>query len=69
MKTDYASHLLGYLGDMNWEEYSEIYADKGYAMNAKVGRDGVEKAFEEYLHGTDGQMKTVVTADGEITIE
>ena len=65
-KTDYASHLLGYLGDMNWEEYSEIYADKGYAMNAKVGRDGVEKAFEEYLHGTDGQMKTVVTSDGEI---
>ena len=65
-KTDYASHLLGYLGDMNWEEYSEIYADKGYAMNAKVGRDGVEKAFEEYLHGFDGQMKTVVTSDGEI---
>jgi len=26
----------------------------------------VEKAFEEYLHGSDGQMKTVVTADGEI---
>ena len=65
-KTEYASHLLGYLGDMNWEEYSEIYADKGYAMNAKIGRDGVEKAFEEYLHGSDGQMKTVVTSDGEI---
>ena len=65
-KTEYASHLLGYLGDMNWEEYSEVYAEKGYAMDAKIGRDGVEKAFEEYLHGSDGQMKTVVTADGEI---
>ena len=36
----------------HWSEYqySEIYKDKGYAMNAKVGKDGVEKAFEEYLH-------------------
>ena len=65
-KTEYASHLLGYLGDMNWDEYSEVYGPMGYAMNAKVGRDGVEKAFEEYLHGSDGQMKTVVTSDGEI---
>jgi len=65
-KTEYASHLLGYLSDMDWEEYSTVYADKGYAMNAKVGRDGVEKAFEEYLHGSDGQMKTVVTSDGEV---
>ncbi len=65
-KTEYASHLLGFTGDMNWEEYDGIYRDLGYAMNAKIGKDGVEKAFEEYLHGTDGQMKTVVTADGEI---
>lgn len=65
-RTEYASHLLGYLGDMSPEEYSEIYAEKGYAMDAKVGKDGVEKAFEEYLHGSDGQMKTVVTSDGEI---
>lgn len=65
-KTEYASHLLGYTADMNWQEYSEIYADKGYAMDAKIGKDGVEKAFEEYLHGSDGQMKTIVTADGEI---
>ncbi len=65
-KTEYASHLLGFLGDMNWAEYDGTYRDKGYAMDAKIGKDGVEKAFEEYLHGTDGQMKTVVTADGEI---
>ena len=65
-KTPYASHLLGFTGAMSWEEYSENFRDQGYAMNARVGKDGVEKAFEEYLHGTDGQMKTTVTADGEI---
>ena len=65
-KTPYASHLLGFTGAMDWEEYSEKYKEQGYAMNARVGKDGVEKAFEEYLHGTDGQMKTTVTADGEV---
>lgn len=65
-KTPYASHLLGFIGDMDWEEYSSTYKDLGYAMNAKVGKDGVEKAFEEYLHGSAGQMKTTVTADGDV---
>ncbi len=65
-KTPYASHLLGFTGDMNWEEYSEVYREQGYAMNAKVGKDGVEKAFEQYLHGSAGQMKTTVTADGDV---
>ncbi len=65
-KTPYASHLLGYTGDMDWEEYSEVFKDKGYAMNARIGKTGVEQAFEDYLHGSDGQMKTTVTADGEI---
>lgn len=65
-KTDYASHLLGFIGSMNAEEYENKYKEQGYAMNARVGKDGVELAFEEYLHGADGQMKTTVTADGEI---
>ena len=65
-KTEFASHLLGHVGDMNWDEYNNIYQDLGYAMDARVGKDGVEKAFEEYLHGSNGQMVTTVTADGEI---
>ena len=64
--TDYASHLLGSLTSMSWEDYNNTYKDLGYPMDAKIGRDGVEKAFEEYLHGTNGQMVTTVTADGTI---
>ncbi len=65
-KTEYASHLLGFVRDMDAEEYENTYKALGYPMNAQVGKDGVEKAFEEYLHGQNGQMKTTVTADGEI---
>lgn len=65
-KTEYASHLLGFTGKMNWEEYDTVYRDLGYSMDAEIGKDGVEQAFEQYLHGTDGEMRTVVTSDGEI---
>ena len=65
-KTLQAAHLLGYIGDMSPEEYENIYKEKGYAMNAKVGKTGVELAFEEYLHGTDGILETTITSTGEI---
>jgi len=63
--TDYAAHLLGYIGLMSAEEYA-VYKEKGYAYNAQVGKAGVEQAFEDYLHGQDGKM--VVTTDEDSTI-
>ena len=65
-KTPYAAHILGHTGDMSLEEYQGIYKEQGYPMNAVVGREGVELAFEEYLHGVDGVKQTTITADGEI---
>ena len=53
--TEYAAHLLGYTGLMTQEEY-ERYSLLNYATNAYVGKDGVEYAFEEYLHGEDGEV-------------
>ena len=35
------------------------YRGKGYAMNAKVGKEGIELAFEEYLHGTNSVENTI----------
>ena len=64
--TKYAAHILGYIGAMNstqWEYYKKI---EGYSMDALVGQDGLEKAFEEYLHGTDGTRVDVVTKDGTL---
>jgi penicillin-binding protein 2 len=66
--TDYAAHILGRTGLMNAEEY-ELYKQYGYSMDAYVGKDGLEKAFELQLHGTDGMRETKVAADGTILEE
>ena len=35
-------------------EYDNKYSLMDYSLDAKVGKDGAERAFETYLHGTDG---------------
>lgn len=66
--TTYAAHILGRIGLMNAEEY-EIYKEKDYAMDAYVGKEGLEKAFEDDLHGTDGLRVTTISADGTVLEE
>lgn len=65
--TKYAAHLLGYVGKMNAEEY-EKYKELDYPMNAEVGKSGVEQAFEEYLHGTDGLRRVTRYAENGAVI-
>ncbi|MGI6013577.1 MAG: penicillin-binding transpeptidase domain-containing protein [Oscillospiraceae bacterium] len=66
--TPYACHLLGYIGSMSPEEY-EIYSEDGYNMNADVGKIGVEKAFESYLHGSDGVRTSITTTTSGALID
>lgn len=56
-----AAHILGRTGIINPEEYEEL-KDKGYGMNDYLGKEGIEKAFEEYLRGTDGIDSIAQTA-------
>ena len=63
--TKYASHILGYVGAMNKEQW-EVYKEKDYSMDALVGQTGLEQAFEEYLHGIDGTRVDVVTKSGQL---
>ena len=74
--TTLAAHILGTIGPIWQEEWSSNektgyvgYADKGYSMNDLVGKDGVEKAFEEYLRGTDGRRLITIDEDGKLTGE
>ena len=53
--TEYAAHILGYTGLMTQEEY-EKYSLLNYSTDAMVGKDGVEYAFENSLHGKDGKV-------------
>ena len=74
--TQYAAHILGYIGAMNakqWEYYKTLtYEDSEgntrflYSMDALVGQDGLEQAYEEYLHGVDGVRKDVLAVDGTV---
>ena len=64
--TTYAAHILGYTALMDEADY-EVYKEKGYKFNATIGREGAERAFEEYLHGTDGTAEVTRTSEGVIT--
>lgn len=66
--TDAAAHLLGRVGPMSAEEYAEL-KDEGYAMNARIGKEGAESAFESYLRGTDGTRVTTVSSTGQVLEE
>ncbi len=63
-------HILGRVGLISAEEYAEK-KEKGetYALNATIGKDGIESAMESYLRGSTG-IKTISSdADGNITTE
>lgn len=67
--TSFAAQLLGHVAAMSGTQYEDTYEALGYAMDAKVGQDGLEEAFEEYLHGTDGVKVVTVAADGTVVDE
>lgn len=64
--TMYAAHILGYVGAMDAEQWKYYQTISGYDMDAEVGQDGLEAAYEEYLHGVDGWREDTVTADGTL---
>ncbi len=65
-KTAAAAHILGRVGIIYREEYAEL-KKKGYKMSDLVGKDGVEKAFEDYLRGKDGSRTIETTQSGKTT--
>ena len=63
--TPYAAHVLGRVtGIYSGEE--DYYQDLGYSLDAKVGRGGVEQAFESYLHGTPGRRSIETDDQGKV---
>lgn len=56
-----AVHAVGYVGRINEQELQQIDASN-YAASTHIGKLGIEKAYEELLHGTVGfqQVETNV---------
>ncbi len=63
-----AAHTLGRVGKIYKEEYQDL-KEKGYAMNDIVGKDGIEKLFEDSLRGKDGIMIPNMDEDGILGID
>lgn len=58
------AHLLGYVGEITEEELKDP-SYSNYRLGDKVGRGGVEEAYEKVLKGTDGGEIIEVDAAGK----
>lgn len=61
-----ASHLLGYIGQMDEREWKNRDLKLNYRFNAKVGKSGLEKKFEHELKGQDGGVYLEVDYRGRV---
>jgi penicillin-binding protein 2 len=57
------SHVLGYVGKINYEELQILY-NQGYTSNSILGKSGIEKTYDTYLRGEDGLKYNTVDVQG-----
>ena len=60
-----AAHTLGYTQPITEGEYTAL-ADRGYKIRDRIGRIGVEAAYESHLRGKWGGQMLEVNAMGEV---
>ncbi len=58
-----AVHLLGYLGEISDQDLQAL-RDQGYEAGELIGKDGVERIYDRYLKGRNGQIQAEVDAQG-----
>ena len=63
--TTLAAHVLGRVAAISADEYKAL-KDKGYGINDTLGKDGIEKALEEYLRGIDGTYAVEYDKNGAV---
>ena len=59
------AHVLGYTSGITEEEYERL-RERGYRIRDRVGRSGVEKAFESHMRGEWGGQQVEVNAAGQV---
>ncbi len=59
-------HLIGYVGAASREEYEKEKIPLLVTPGFKLGKDGLEKQFEQTLRGKPGARRVEVTASGRI---
>jgi penicillin-binding protein 2 len=59
-------HLVGYVGAATKEEYDKEKIPLLVTPGFKLGKDGLEKQFEQVLRGVPGARRVEVTASGRV---
>jgi len=59
------AHVLGYVGRINEQELKTINASR-YSGTSYIGKSGVEKGYEDLLHGQVGMQQVEVNAKGRV---
>lgn len=59
-------HLIGYVGAASAEDYEKERSPLLITPGFKIGKDGLEKHFEQELRGTPGARRVEVTASGKV---
>jgi penicillin-binding protein 2 len=58
------AHTIGFLNEVSAEDLKRL-TGLGYGAGQSVGRSGVERAWESYLRGKDGELRVVVDVQGQ----
>ncbi|MCL2320049.1 MAG: penicillin-binding protein 2, partial [Treponema sp.] len=57
------SHIIGYLGNITRDELTMLY-NKGYQQGDMIGKNGIERQYDELLRGKDGLETRTVDVRG-----
>ncbi len=60
--SQYFAHILGYTGSISSEEYDALDSEeeKKYTLTDQIGKKGLEKEYESYLHGQKGNETVII---------
>jgi penicillin-binding protein 2 len=58
------AHTIGFLNEVSAEDLKRL-SGLGYSAGQAVGRSGLERAWESYLRGKDGELRVVVDVQGQ----
>jgi len=60
----YPNHFTGHTGPVSEKEYDKL-KESGYSLNSEIGKNGLEKEYEDLLHGSAGFQFIQVDATGK----
>jgi penicillin-binding protein 2 len=61
----WAGHLFGYVGEVSQKEMEDS-KEKGLKLGSNIGKEGLEKEYDDLLRGEDGMNYLEVSAGGKI---